>query len=70
MKDLDYANDILLISEGPEEMQRILDCLVRDGKKVRLVINCAKTEIINMNVANQRDCIIEGRIVKQVERFK
>ena len=28
--DLDHADDIVLISEGTEEMQRILDCLVRE----------------------------------------
>jgi len=42
--DLDYADDIVLFSEGEEEMQRVLDCLVREGKKIGLVINCAKTE--------------------------
>ena len=70
LADLDYADDIVLISEGPEEMQRVVDCLVREGKKVGLVINCAKTEIMNINIDNQRDCVIGGRIVKQVERFK
>ena len=33
-------------------MQRVLDCLVREGKKV-LVINCAKTEIININICSK-----------------
>jgi len=62
--DLDYADDIVLFSEGEEEMQRVLDCLVREGKKIGLVINCAKTEIMNMNIDNPRDCVIDGRIVE------
>ena len=68
--DLDYADDIVLISEGTDEMQRILDCLVEEGKKVGLIINCSKTEIINMNIVNAGDCLIEGSVVKQVEKFK
>ena len=68
--DLDYADDIVLISESPEGIQRVLDCLVREGDKVGLVINCAKTEMINMNNENARDCVINNRVVRQVERFK
>lgn len=60
----------MFISEGTEEMQRVLDCLIREGKKVVLVINCAKIEMITMNIVNQGECIIEGRTVKKVERFK
>ena len=70
LADLDYADDIVLISEGTDEMQRVLDCIVREGGKVGLIINCAKTEMINMNIANPRACVIGGRVVKQVEKFK
>ena len=68
--DLDYADDIVLICETPEGTQRVLDCLVREGEKVGLVINCGKTEIINMNIENARDCVIDNRVVRQVESFK
>ena len=54
----------MLISEGTDEMQRVLDCIVG------LIINCAKTEMINMNIANPRACMIGRRVVKQVEKFK
>ena len=43
---------------------------MREGKKIGLVINCSKTEIINMNIVNAGDCLIEGSVVKQVEKFK
>ena len=33
LADLDYADDIVLISEGTDEMQRVLDCIVREGGK-------------------------------------
>ena len=70
LAELDYADDIVLIREGTDEMQRVLDCTVREGGKVGLIINCAKTEMINMNIANPRACVIGGRVVKQVEKFK
>ena len=50
--DLEYADDIILVCNGPEEIQRVLDCLVSEGRKVGLVINSRKTEIININVEN------------------
>ena len=68
LTDLDYADDIVLISEGTDEMQkRVLDSIVREGGKVGLIINCAKTE---MNIGNPSACVIGGRVVKQVEKFK
>ena len=68
--DLDYADDIILICNGPEEMQRVLDCLVNEGRKVGLVINHRKTEIMNMNIENAQNCSIEGSAIKEVDRFK
>ena len=68
--DLDYADDIVLISEGTDEMRRVLDSLVRERKKVGLVINCAKAEIINMNYVNAGDCLTKGSVLRQVKRLK
>ena len=70
LMDLDYADDIVLVCNGPEEIQRVLDCLVNEGRKVGLVINNRKTEIINMNVENAQDCLVEGIAIKQVDKFK
>ena len=43
---------------------------MREGGKVGLIINCAKTEMINMSIANPKACVNGGRVVKQVEKFK
>lgn len=48
-------------------IQRALDCLVR---KRAIYNNCSKTEIININNENVWDCVINARIVQQMERFK
>ena len=50
----------MLISEGTYEMQRVLDCIVREEGRVGLIIYCAKTEVINMNIANPGACVIGG----------
>ena len=68
--DLDYADDIVLICNEPEELQRVLDCLVSEGRKVGLVINSRKTEIMNMNLENAPDCVVEGNTIRQVDKFK
>lgn len=65
-----YMDDNVLTSKGTEEMQRVLDCLVRDGRRFGLVINCPKTEKINMNIDKPRYCIIAMWTVKKVEMFK
>ena len=68
--DLDYADDIVLVCNEPEELQRVLDGLVSEGQKVWLVINSRKTEIMNMNLENAPDCVVEGNIIRQVDKFK
>ena len=68
--DLDYADDIILIYNGPEKIQRVLNCLVNEGLKVGLVINSRETEIINMNIENAHNCLMEGSVIKEVDRFK
>ena len=70
LTDLDYADDIVLICNHPREMQTVLNSLIREGSKVGLNINRKKTEIINMNMQNPEECVIDGSIVKQVDRFK
>ena len=44
------AHDTILTRNMPEEIQRVLDCLVSEGRKVGLVINSRKTEIINIPI--------------------
>ena len=68
--DLDYADDIVFVCSSPEEVQRVLNCLVLEGQKVGLIINSGKTEIINMNMENPQDCVVGGTVIKQVEKFK
>ena len=70
ISDLDYADDIVLFGESPRELQRIIDCLVREGRRVGLVINQEKTEIINININDPYDCTIENTQIKQVDKFK
>ena len=62
---MDYADNVILVCNGPEEMQRLLDCLVSEGRKASLVINSRKSEIINMNIKkNAQNCSIEGSVIK------
>ena len=70
ISDLDYADDIVLFGESPRELQIVIDCLVREGRRVGLVINQEKTEIINININDPYDCTIENTPIKQVDKFK
>jgi SRSO17 transposase len=47
LEDMEYADDVCLISHRFEYIQRELDNLWEESKKVGLVINSSKTEEIS-----------------------
>ena len=49
--DLDYADDIIFICNGAQEIQRLLNCLAREEQKVGFVINARNSEIISSKSA-------------------
>ena len=70
LTDLDYADDIVLITENDREMQIMLNRINEEGLKVGLKINVKKTEMINVNLANATPCTINNENIKIVENFK
>ena len=68
--DLDCADDILFICDGPEEIQSVLNYLVSEGQEVGLVINSRKTEIMNISIENAQDCMAEVTTIKQDDKFR
>ena len=54
LEDMEYADDVCLVSHKYEHMQRKLDALWKESKKAGLEVNSSKTEEIRVNtVVNQ-----------------
>ena len=68
--DLEYADDIVLIASTMAEMQEMIDRLVMEGRKVGLVINRRKTEVMQIQSDDQMNCFIGGEILPITESFK
>jgi len=49
LEDMEYADDVCLVSHKYEHMQRKLDDLWKESKKASLEINSSKTEEIRVN---------------------
>ena len=69
LEDLDFADDLALLSSNHGHMQEKTDRLVFIAKKVGLFINTGKTEIITINSTTQRQLEIDGEEIKKVEKF-
>jgi len=48
LEDMEYADDVCLVSHKYEHIYRKLDDLWKESKKAGLEINCSKTEEIGL----------------------
>jgi hypothetical protein len=61
LEDLEYADDICLLSHKYDHMQSKLNDLYRESRKAGLMINCTKTEEIRVNNTINRPITTENR---------
>jgi hypothetical protein len=67
LEDLEYADDICLISEKQQHLeQKIREA--NEAKKVGLNINKKETKIMTVNTARQVKIIIGGELLEDVDR--
>ena len=69
LEDLDFADDLAMLSTSPEQLQTKTDRLVKFAKQVGLFLNVKKTEVMNIGRTPTQPINIEGSVVKQVNRF-
>jgi hypothetical protein len=70
LMDLDYADDLVLMSDNLEEIREILDRMVRLAKGVGLKINAGKTKSMRNDFACQNEILLNGEPLEDVENFK
>ena len=68
LEDLDFADDLCLISHKTEHLQAKTDDMVREGKKIGLSVNVNKTKTMSVN-ARPAKIEINNEKVENVNRF-
>jgi hypothetical protein len=69
LEDLEFADDICLMSENIARMQRKTEKLREEGAKCGLKINTAKTNVLKINCADP-SVALAGEPIEEVNSFK
>ena len=69
LEDLDYADDIALLSHTERQTQQKLDRLLQYGEQVGLRANTKKTKLMTVNVNKEVNVNINGEPVERVTSF-
>ena len=70
LEDIDFADDLCLLSQRMDDMKEKLEELNEEGKKVGLKINYEKTKEIRLNTRNHQQLVVNGKIIEEVDYFK
>jgi hypothetical protein len=69
LEDLDYADDICLLSDSQAHMQSKLSNLCYESKKAELEINFSKTEELRVNTKSQHSIMLANKAIRRVHDF-
>lgn len=69
LQDLEYADDVCLISKTTQQMQAKLNSLQEESQKAGLKINKEKTKVLNTNLTIANDLRIAGDPIEVVREF-
>ena len=69
LEDLEYADDIALLSHTHTHIQEKMQCLNTFAKQVGLNISRKKTEIMALNATNTRPVQIDNEELRYTDRF-
>ena len=70
LTDLEYADDAVLISKTPQDLQSLLSRMNEISQEVGLKINRRKTEMMRTEHAREDGITLEGERINDVESFK
>ena len=69
LEDLDYADDLGLVSDNLEDTQEKMTRLARNAETVGLKVSARKTEVLRINTQDDRAVMLEGQALADCERF-
>jgi hypothetical protein len=69
LEDVDYADDLGLVTENVRQAQERMTRLARKAKGVGLKVSGKKTQIMRMNCEDDGRILLEGQVLEDVEKF-
>ena len=69
LEDLDFADDIALLSSRNSDMQEKTERLSHFASQLGLQLNANKTEEMRFNVTSSNKLKVDGKEIKQVDKF-
>jgi MarR-like DNA-binding transcriptional regulator SgrR of sgrS sRNA len=69
LDDLDFADDISLLSHSHQQMQENLTQVERRAAKTGLSINTKKIKVLKSNTKTQADLTVNGQNLEEVDSF-
>ena len=73
INNLRYADDTILIAETEEDLQELLDTVVKESEMKGLTLNSKKTEVVVVSRKNdipKCKITISNKVLQQVDKFK
>ncbi|PFX22102.1 putative uncharacterized transposon-derived protein F52C9.6 [Stylophora pistillata] len=69
LEDLDFTDDISLLSHRHQDAQEKLSCLAEEAEKTGLNINIKKAEVMRINNKKQDPITLHNKDLNEVEKF-
>ena len=69
LDDLDFADDICLISHSHKQMQTKSSKLTQEAEKTGLKINIQKTKLLKVNSTQQAEVQLKGKDIEEDNKF-
>ena len=69
LEDLDFADDIALLSSTRQHIQTKTDKLAHEAERVGLTINVDKCKLLRINSRNNDMVEVNGKGIEDVDRF-
>uniref|UniRef100_A0A8D9EGU9 Craniofacial development protein 2 n=1 Tax=Cacopsylla melanoneura TaxID=428564 RepID=A0A8D9EGU9_9HEMI len=70
LEDIDFADDICLLSQNLNDMKNKIEDLRKESAKAGLKINVKKTKRMDINCRGNEDIMLDGEIIEKVESFQ
>ena len=69
LEDLDFADDIALISSSRQHIQTKTDSVNETARRIGLKINSGKTQVMRINPTSNAPVTLNGKDLEEVDNF-
>ena len=69
LEDLDYADDICLLSSKHQDAQQKSECLYKTSSNIGLKVSTRKTQVLRKNTRVNNPVMIGGKRLGDAEKF-